>query len=172
LVEFADFECPYCGAQEPILRSALQTFGSNLRLVFKNFPITSIHPNAQGAAVAAECANAQGQFWPMHDLLYANQTALTGTDLQSYAQQVAGLNVTAWQSCLTSQPPLDAINQDVSLGTSLGLMGTPTLVINGEAFVGETPQAALNSAIQSALDSAKASGVPAANYYNQVVLGP
>lgn len=74
MVEFGDFECPFCGEEEPVVEALLRAFPNDLRLVFKNFPLTSIHPYAEGAAIAAECAGEQGDFWPMHDILFANQT--------------------------------------------------------------------------------------------------
>jgi protein-disulfide isomerase len=170
MVEFGDFECPYCGAEEPVVRDLLVTYGTDLRLVFKNFPLTNIHLFAEGAAIAAECANDQGQFWQMHDLLFANQAALDNTSLQGYAQTL-GLNMPAWQACLTSQPPVDAINADVSLGTSIGVSGTPTFIINGVAVVGAVPESQLKSTVDSTLSKAKSSGIPAASYYDKAILG-
>ena len=170
MIEFGDFECPYCGQEEPIVESLVQAYPNDLRLVFKNFPLPTVHPYAQAAAVAAECANAQGDFWPMHDLLYKNQSALTTPDLQNYAQQV-GVDVASWQACLPTQPPTDAVAADVQLGNSIGVTGTPTFVINGEIVVGAVPQAALQGVIQTKLSVAQASGVSRAQYYTTVILG-
>lgn len=171
MVEFGDYECPYCGAEEPIVRELLQAYPTQLRLVFKNFPLTSIHPYAQGAAIAAECAQAQGLFWPMHDLLMQNQTALQSQNLPTYAAQ-AGLDVTTWQACLTTAAPAQAVAADVTLGTSLGVSGTPTFFINGQEVVGAVPLAQLKAVIDAQLAIAETSGVPAAQYYDTVVLGP
>jgi protein-disulfide isomerase len=170
MVEFADYECPFCGQEEPIVQSLLAAYPNDLRLVFKNFPLTSIHPNAQGAAIAAECANPQGLFWPMHDLLFANQTALASQNLPSYAAQ-AGVTLSTWQACLSTQPPSDAVAADVTLGVMVGVAATPTFYINGEAVVGAVPQSQLQAVIEAKLSEAQASGVPAAEYYNEVILG-
>ncbi len=169
-VEFGDFECPFCGAEEPIVEALLQAYPKDLRLVFKNFPLTTIHPYAEDAAVAAECANAQGDFWAMHDQLYANQGALESENLPTYAQ-AAGVDLKAWQACLTTQPPVDAIDADVALATSLGVEGTPTFFVNGEIVVGAVPQSQLQAVIEAARAQAEASGVPRASYYDKVILG-
>jgi protein-disulfide isomerase len=170
MIEFADFECPFCGEEEPVVEALLDAYPEDLRLVFKNFPLTAIHPNAQAAALAAECAGAQGDFWPMHDLLFANQSALDGQSLLTYAQS-AGVDTSSWQACLSTQPPVDAIGADVSLGTSVGVAGTPTFFVNGEVVVGAVPQSALQDVIEAKRSEAQASGVPRAQYYDQVILG-
>jgi len=170
MIEFGDFECPFCGAEEPIVEALVQAYPKDLRLVFKNFPLTTIHPYAEGAAVAAECAGAQGDFWTMHDLLYANQDALQSQNLPTYAK-MAGVHVTAWQACLSTQPPVQAIDADVALATSVGVDATPTFFINGEMVVGAVPEATLQAVIEAARMRAEASGVPRASYYDKVILG-
>ena len=92
LVEYGDFECPYCGQAEPIVRELLQSFGDDLRYVWRHLPLTDVHPNAQLAAEAAEAAAAQGKFWEMHDLLLAHQDELDPPDLRRYADEL-GLDV-------------------------------------------------------------------------------
>jgi protein-disulfide isomerase len=171
LVEFGDFECPFCGEEEPVVEALLAMYPADLRLVWKNFPLTTIHPYAQGAAIAAECADEQGLFWPMHDLLYANQNALTSTDLTNYAGQVQGLDVATWQACLSTAPPAQGVSDDVALGTMVGVGGTPTFFVNGEAVVGAVPQATLQGVIETKRAEAEASGVPRAQYYDTVILG-
>jgi protein-disulfide isomerase len=170
MVEFGDFECPYCGQEEPIIESLLQAYPSDLRLVFKNFPLTDIHPDAQAAAIAAECAGEQGDFWPMHDLIYANQAALGSQGLQADAQQ-AGVDLTSWQACLTTEGPAGAIAADVALGLSIGVSATPTFVINGEVVVGAVSLAVLQGVIEERRAAAQQSGVSRARYYDQVILG-
>jgi protein-disulfide isomerase len=171
LVEFGDFECPFCGEEEPVVEALLAMYPADLRLVWKNFPLTSIHPYAQGAAVAAECADEQSLFWPMHDLLYANQSALTATDLANYAGEVPGLDVTTWQACLTTPAPAQVIANDEALGGTVGVNGTPTFFVNGEIVVGAVPQATLQGVIETKRAEAEASGVPRAQYYDTVILG-
>ncbi len=170
MVEFGDFECPFCGAEEPIVEALVKAYPTDLRLVFKNFPLTTIHPYAEGAAIAAECADAQGDFWTMHDLLYANQDALQSQNLPTYAQ-TAGVDVPTWQACLSTQPPVDAIDADVALATSVGVDATPTFFINGQIVVGAVAQSQLQTVIEAARAQAEASGVPRASYYETVILG-
>jgi protein-disulfide isomerase len=171
LVEFGDFQCPFCGQEEPVVEALLALYPADLRLVWKNFPLTSIHTYAQGAAIAAECADEQGQFWPMHDLLYAHQSALTPADLTNYAGQIPGLDVPTWQTCLTTAPPAQVVADDVALGGSIGVSGTPTFYVNGEMVLGAVPQATLKGVIDTKLAEAEASGVPRAQYYDVVILG-
>lgn len=170
IVEFGDFQCPYCGAEEPVLNALLFDHPSDLRLVFKQFPLTAIHRYAEGAAIAAECAAEQGAFWLMHDLLFSNQGALESADLLNYAQ-AAGVDVTSWQQCLSTQPPRDAIGVDVVLGNSVAVDGTPTFFVNGLRIVGAVEASHFKPIISEAEASAQASGVPSGQYYNTVILG-
>jgi protein-disulfide isomerase len=171
MVEFADFECPYCGEEEPVITALLQAYPNDLRLVFKNFPLTGIHPDALGAAIAAECAYEQGDFWPMHDLLYANQSALQSQDLLAFAES-AGVDVNAWQSCLSTEPPATAIAADVALATTLDVDATPTFFVNGELVVGAVSRADLEAVVEAKLSQAQASGVARSTYYDTVIDGP
>ncbi|HLK36961.1 MAG TPA: DsbA family protein [Polyangiaceae bacterium] len=170
LVEFGDFECPACGWEEPILRNLLQEYPKDLRLVFKNFPLTDIHPWAEGAALAAGCALPQGGFWQMHDLLFANQTALDAESLVIYAN-TAGLDVGAWRRCMVSSPPAQVVAADLALGTSLEVDATPTFVLNGVRIVGTLSQSRFEYLINQAGTAAAATGVSRSRYYDQVVLG-
>jgi protein-disulfide isomerase len=170
MIEFGDFECPFCGAEEPVIAALLQMYPKDLRVVFKNFPLTTIHPYAEGAAIAAECAGAQGDFWAMHDQLYAHQNDLESQNLPTYAQ-AAGVDLPTWQACLSTQPPVDAINADVALATSVGVDATPTFFVNGAIVVGAVPEAELQAVIEAARTRAEASGVPRASYYDTVILG-
>ncbi len=169
VVEFGDFECPYCRMEEPVLGDLAAIYGADLRLVWKHFPLTGIHPHAQAAAVAAECANAQGRFWEMHDLLLA--TALDDATLLADAGQVPGLDVAAWQACLGTAAPADRVAADVALGASLGVGGTPTFYVNGVPVIGAVPESELRAVVDQARGRAMASGIPRADYYNRAVLG-
>ncbi|HVO18502.1 MAG TPA: thioredoxin domain-containing protein [Anaeromyxobacter sp.] len=170
MVEFADFQCPYCRAEEPVLVDLLSTYGADLRLVFKYFPLAAaIHPYAQAAAVAAECAGEQGKFWEMHDLLFV--TALDDATLLADAGQVGGLDLGTWQACTASSEAARVVAADRELGEGLGVPGTPTFVLNGVEVVGAVPEADLEAAIDRARAAAIASGVPRGEYYDQVVLG-
>lgn len=170
LIEFGDFQCSYCGAEEPVVENLVLQYPTDLRLVFKNLPLTSIHSHAQAAAIAAECADEQGLFWPMHDLLYGHQRALDSASLQSYAV-TAGVNLPNWQSCLGSQPPVDVINADTALSDSVGVQGTPTFFVNGQKVEGAVPKSDLQDDIETARTAAENSGVPRASYYDMVILG-
>jgi len=168
VVEFADFECPFCRDEEPIVARLEAAHGDDLRLVFKHLPLSGIHPDAEAAAVAAECAGQQGRFWEMHDLLFV--AALDGAALLSDARQV-GLDEAAWQACRAAPEPASRVAADVSLAASLGVDSTPTFVVNGEVLVGAVPEGDLSAAIERARAAAVASGIPRAQYYDRAVLG-
>ena len=167
-IEFADFECPYCRAEEPALTDLESAYATDLRLVFKYFPLTSIHPQAEAAAVAAECAFEQGKFWEMRDLLFT--TPLDSATLLADAQAV-GLDVGSWQACIVSPEATSVVEADVALGSSLGIDSTPTFVLNGVPVLGAAPEDQLRGAVEQPRAKAIASGVPRADYYDEVVLG-
>ena len=174
VVTFSDFECTFCGAVQPTLAAVLPEFGADVRLVFKHFPL-SIHRHARTAAVAAACAHAQGRFWEFHDLLFGEQAALFGAgDFEGALASVAarsGLDSTLWESCRAA-PGADAVViEDMTLGVRVGVPGTPTFFVNGVRLVGNQPASAFRSAIEAARTRARSSGVPAAEYYDKVILG-
>jgi protein-disulfide isomerase len=169
VVEFSDFECPFCRSEQPVLTNIEVTYGADVRLVFKHFPLPSIHPHAEAAAVAAECAREQGKFWEMHDLLFTS--ALDDATLLDDAEQVPGLDVAAWQACLNAPEAADRVAADLALGTSLGIEATPTFVVNGVPVVGAVSESELRAVIDRARAEAVASGIPRAEYYDRVVLG-
>ena len=130
LVEYGDYECPYCGAAYPIVKEVQEAMGDGLRFVFRNFPITTAHPHAEQAAEAAEAADAQGRFWPMHDHLYENQQRLNAEDLVAYADQL-GLDVDRFERELTGHVHEARVREDFMSGVRSGVNGTPTFYING-----------------------------------------
>ncbi len=130
LVEYGDYECPYCGAAYPIVKQVQARMGERLRFVFRNFPITTSHPHAEQAAEAAEAAATQGRFWPMHDLLYENQRNLGDRDLRAYAEQLA-LDVELFETELAGHVHAERVRQDFMSGVRSGVNGTPTFYING-----------------------------------------
>jgi protein-disulfide isomerase len=130
LVEYGDYECPYCGAAYPIIKDVQAQIGDRLRFVFRNFPITTSHPHAEQAAEAAEAAAAQGGFWPMHDLLYENQQKLQDDDLRGYAAQL-GLDLDRFDSDLTRHVHATRVREDFMSGVRSGVNGTPTFYVNG-----------------------------------------
>ncbi len=175
IVEFADFQCPFCGQAEPTVEQLLAAYPTDVRLVFKHFPLPQ-HPNARPAANAAECARAQGTppngfFWEMHDLLFANQGALGATALAGYAAQISGLDVAAWQTCFDAKQFDARVTADEELGASVGVGGTPTFAINGEPLVGAQPLATFEQMVEAARQKAIASGISRDRYYDVAVLG-
>jgi protein-disulfide isomerase len=130
LVEYGDYECPYCGAAYPIIKEVQERMGEGLRFVFRNFPITTSHPHAELAAEAAEAAAAQDRFWEMHDLLYENQQRLGEEDLHAYADQL-GLELEPFDQELAEHVHAERVHEDFMSGVRSGVNGTPTFYING-----------------------------------------
>jgi protein-disulfide isomerase len=130
LVQYGDYECPYCGEAYPIVKDVQARMGERLRFVFRNFPITTSHPHAERAAEAAEAADAQGKFWQMHDLLYENQRRLRDEDLRTYAEQLA-LDLELFDKELAEHVHVARIHDDFMSGVRSGVNGTPTFYING-----------------------------------------
>ena len=130
LVEYGDYECPYCGAAYPIVKEVQARMGEELRFVFRNFPITTSHPHAEQAAEAAESAASQGKFWEMHDTLYENQRRLGDSDLRTYAEQLE-LDLDAFERDLTEHVHAARVHEDFIGGVRSGVNGTPTFYING-----------------------------------------
>ncbi|HKB20182.1 MAG TPA: DsbA family protein [Gaiellaceae bacterium] len=130
LLEYGDYECPFCGAAYPIIKEVQTQLGERLRFVFRNFPITTAHPHAEQAAEAAEAAGAQGVFWPMHDLLYENQKRLGDRDLLGYAEQL-GLDVDRFERELREHVHAGRVHEDFMSGVRSGVNGTPGLYVNG-----------------------------------------
>ena len=130
LVEYGDYECPYCGAAYPIVKELQARMGDRLRFVFRNFPITTSHPHAEQAAEAAEAGAAQGRFWEMHDLLYENQTQLRDQDLHAYAEQL-GIDVERFDKDLAEHVHAPRVREDFMSGVRSGVNGTPSFYVNG-----------------------------------------
>jgi protein-disulfide isomerase len=149
LVEYGDYECPYCGAAYPIVKEVQARMGDRLRFVFRNFPITTSHPHAEQAAEAAESAAAQERFWEMHDVLYENQRHLEDEDLRAYAEQV-GLDVERFGKELAEHVHAARVREDFMSGVRSGVNGTPTFYIDGarhdDSYELEVLLAALESA--------------------------
>ncbi len=148
LVEYGDFECPYCGQAEPAVRELVSQFGE-LRFVFRNLPLTEVHPHAQMAAEAAEAANAQGTYWEMHDLLLDHQGALTMGDLVSYAEDL-GLDTEKFRGDLMKHAYAYRIAEDVDSADLATVSGTPTFFINGNRYHGAFDLDALSEAVHTA----------------------
>jgi protein-disulfide isomerase len=133
LVEYGDYECPYCGKAYPAVRRILKQMGEKIRFVFRNFPLNTLHEHASQAAQAAEAAAAQGKFWEMHDLLYENQENLADVDLRHYALK-AGLEIYRFESDMSSESYAKKVRDDFRGGVRSGVNGTPTFFVNEFRF--------------------------------------
>lgn len=131
LVEYGDYECPYCGMAYPIIKKIQQHFGEKLRFVFRNFPIVDSHPHAGIAAMTAEFAASHNKFWEMHDLLYENQKFLALPYLLKYAKSL-NLSPEALKTAIEDQTFAKKLQQDFMSGIRSGVNGTPTFYINGQ----------------------------------------
>jgi protein-disulfide isomerase len=149
LVEYGDYQCPFCGAAYPIIKDVQASMGDKLRFVFRNFPITTAHPDAELAAEAAEAAAAQGRFWEMHDLLYENQARLGAEDLHAYAERL-GLEVERFDRELAGHAHFDRVREDFMSGVRSGVNGTPTFYVNGVRYDGSYEAETLLAALQQA----------------------
>jgi protein-disulfide isomerase len=130
MVEYGDFECPHCGNAEPLIRQLLVRFDQRLQLIYRHMPLEPIHPHALDAALAAECAGAQGKFWEMHDLLFAHQTHLDRPHLDRYAGQL-GLEMASFIAEMDDQIYLQRVREHIDGGRASGVNGTPGIFING-----------------------------------------
>jgi Na+/H+ antiporter NhaA len=148
VVEYGDFECPYCGMAEPVVRELLHDFG-DVRYVWRHLPLNDVHPRAQLAAEAAEAASDQGAFWEMHDLLFDHQDALRPDDLIGYAEQL-GLDVERFSSDLREHAGAPRVADDVDSADLSGVSGTPTFFINGRRHFGAYDIATLSAALRAA----------------------
>jgi protein-disulfide isomerase len=135
IVEFGDFQCPYCLQEFPIVRQIMQTYGDKIKFIYRDFPDSVKHSDANKAAAAGECAHAQGKFWAMHDKMFTNQQDLSVAALKRYASAI-GVNADQFNSCLDSDRYAKEIEQDFVVGYNAGVQGTPTLFINGRMFEG------------------------------------
>ena len=149
LVEYGDFECPYCGRAEPAIRELLAQWGDDLRYVFRHLPLSDVHPWAQLAAEAAEAAGAQGAFWEMHDLLLAHQGELTPSSLRRYAREL-GLDVERFSEELRRRAYAARVGEDVVSADASGVSGTPSFFINGRRHNGVYDVATLSAAVRAA----------------------
>ncbi len=139
IIEFADFQCPFCQrhAQETYPQLVAQ-YGDKIRFIYKDFPLSSIHPEAYPAAIAGQCALAQNAFWDYHDLLFSGRLELGRETYLAYATEL-GLDIDAFTTCLDNQTYAQSVQEDYNIGTDLGVSSTPTFFINGIAVVGAQP---------------------------------
>jgi protein-disulfide isomerase len=154
LVEFSDFQCPFCQRVAPTLHQVKEKYGDKVRVVWKDFPLTQIHPQAFKAGEAAHCAADQCKFWEYHDRLFANQQALQPSDLKKHATDL-GLDASAFNSCLDSSKYGERVRDGVAEGSRLGVNSTPTIYINGRVLSGAQPYETFVSVIDEELSKSK-----------------
>ena len=135
VVEFSDFQCPYCGEAFPVIRELEVLYKDKVRFIYRDFPIVSIHDFALGAALAADCANEQGKFWAYHDKLFTHQENLDISSLKQYALQV-GLDAVKFNKCLDTSKYQSEVESDFNDGVAAGVTGTPTWFIDGKKVEG------------------------------------
>jgi protein-disulfide isomerase len=150
IVEFSDFECPFCSRVVPTIDQVRGRYGDKVRIVFRQFPLNSIHPNAQKASEASLCANDQGKFWEMHDAMFADQKKLSIADLKATAARL-GLDAAKFDACLDGGTYSERVAADVKAGSEAGVSGTPAIFINGRMLSGAQPFEALSKVIDEEL---------------------
>jgi protein-disulfide isomerase len=153
LVEYGDYECPHCGAAYPLVKKIQEKLGRNLRFVFRNFPLTNMHPQAEHAAEAAEAAAAQNKFWEMHDWIFEHQDTIGDGDLLGAAKAL-GLDIVRFMRDMRSQTFLQRVKEDFQSGVRSGVNGTPTFFINGVRHDRAPSYEDLLAALQSAIAKA------------------
>lgn len=135
IIEFGDFQCPFCKEEFLVIRKIAIDYGDQVQIIFRDFPLTSIHPLAQKAAEAAGCAQAQDQFWPYHDKIFLNQENLSEDNFLMFANEL-NLNLAQFQTCLNSGSREAEVKNDYQDGQALGISGTPSLIINNTLIEG------------------------------------
>jgi protein-disulfide isomerase len=147
LVEYGDYECPSCGAAHPMIKAIQKRLGATLRFVFRNMPLSEIHPNAELAAEAAEAAAAQGKFWEMHDMLYEHQDEL-GPDLVRTLAERLRLDMSRFEEDLVSRRFLGHVKRDFMGGVRSGVNGTPTFFVDEVRYDGILDEQSLEAALR------------------------
>jgi Na+:H+ antiporter, NhaA family len=151
LVEYGDFQCPYCGDAYPVVHELLERFGDRLRFVFRHMPLRDLHPRAPAAAKAAEAAGAQGRFWEMHDRLFEHQNELSDAQLRGHADNL-GLDVERFDRDLQDANLARRIDDDYRSGARSGVPSTPRFFVNGVIYLGSPTLPALEEAIAFELE--------------------
>jgi protein-disulfide isomerase len=150
IVEFADFQCPFCSRAEDALRSVLAHHPGDVRIVFRHLPLESLHPNAMAAARAGVCAARQSKFWEMHDAMFANQSKLAEPELKETAQRL-GIDGDKFSACMTDAETAASVATDVDAAAELGISGTPSFFVNGRPMEGVVPEADFEAVISEEL---------------------
>jgi protein-disulfide isomerase len=157
VVEFSDFQCPFCQRAKPVLDEIATRHPNDVRIVYRNLPLDSLHPRARASAEAAACAAEGNKFWEYHDKLFANNRALGDEELRKYAAEV-GLDAATFDQCVKSRKHQTAIEEDVQEAKKIGITGTPAFVVNGILMTGLQTADALDVVIQEELGRSEGSG--------------
>lgn len=148
IVEFSDFQCPFCQRVVPTIDQIVAKYPTQVRFVYRNLPLNNIHPRAQAAAEAAACAGKQGNFWGYHDLIFANNRALTDEDFENHATEI-GLDMQAFRECVQNRETQQIVDADLAAAEGLRISGTPSFMINGIPMHGAQSFEALSKAIDA-----------------------
>ena len=149
VVEFSDFQCPFCQRANPVVEQVLKTYGDKIKFVYRHYPLPN-HPNARPAAEAAACAQAQGKFWECHDQLFANSSKLADVDLKAHAAAV-GLDTATFNACVDNHQQKPGVDADIAAADKAGVTGTPAFFINGRSIEGAQPFEAFKRVIDEEL---------------------
>ena len=152
IVMYSDFQCPFCARVGPTVKKVQQAYGDRIRIVFRDFPLNSIHPRASAAAIAAQCAHDQGRFWEYHDRLFANSSRLEDRDLTQYGADL-GLDMMRFTACTKDARAATVVAGNLSSGETLGVSATPAFFINGRFLPGAQPFEAFQRVIDDELKS-------------------
>lgn len=157
IVEFSDFQCPFCERFYPTMKRVVDEYKDDVRLVYRHFPLDSIHPNARPAAEAAECASEQGKFWEYHDYLFENQNqfsaGVVGTNVWITFAKAVGLNESKFTDCVNKRKYKDRVEEDYQTGLSAGSRGTPYTIIGTTPISGALPYESIKQAVDQALQA-------------------
>jgi len=159
LVEYGDYQCPHCGQAYPIVKAIQQKFGSNLKFVFRNFPLSEVHPQARIAAIATEAANKQGRFWEMHDILFENQKNLFARSLLEYARGI-DLDLELFGADLKSDLLAKRVEDDFESGLRSGVNGTPGFFINGKKYSSNWDEDSLSGYVEAKIAWLRENEIP------------
>lgn len=154
IIEFGDFQCPYCRRAVPVMKELRERYPDRLRIVYRHLPLDTIHPRARAAAEASACVGDQGYFWPFHDRLYAGPGGLGDAELRDHAEAV-GAELEAYDACLEQGTQQAGIEADVDAARSAGITGTPAFVVNGVLVTGAQPFSVFEELIEEELAAAR-----------------
>ena len=150
IVEFSDFQCPFCQRAIPVLKELRERYPNDVRVVYRHFPLDSIHPRARPAAEASLCAHDQGKFWPYHDKLFENSAALADDDFRRYATELE-IDADRFERCLAERPHRETVETDLAAASTAGVNGTPAFFVNGIFLEGAQPASALVELVDAEL---------------------